>query len=87
MNSRKTFLLFALLVSTCLTGADWRQFRGNRIDGVADDPLPASISGDSIKWSIDLPGRGLSAPIVVGDRVYVSCSSGFDQNRPASDLF
>lgn len=81
MISRKTSLLFALFVSVLLTGADWRQFRGNRIDGVADDPLPAAISGDSIKWSVELPGRGLSAPIVVGDRVYLSCSSGFDQNR------
>jgi outer membrane protein assembly factor BamB len=81
MITRKASLSFALLASLCLTGADWRQFRGNRIDGIADDPLPTAISGDSIKWSVELPGRGLSAPIVVGNRLYLSCSSGYDQNR------
>ena len=27
-------------------------------------------------WSVDLPGRGLSSPILVGDSVFLSASSG-----------
>lgn len=60
---------------------DWRQFRGNDLSGIAAVALPEIISGDSIKWEVDLPGRGLSAPIIVGDRVYLTASSGFDQDR------
>ena len=30
---------------------------------------------------IALPGRGLSSPIVVGDKVVVTCNSGFQQDR------
>jgi outer membrane protein assembly factor BamB len=78
---RLTSTILSLLCVVLFSGADWRQFRGNNSDGIATDPLPTSISGDAIAWKIDLVGRGLSAPIVVGDRVYVSCSSGFDQDR------
>ena len=35
----------------------------------------------SIVWKAPLPGRGLSSPIVVGDRVIVTASSGISQDR------
>lgn len=59
-------------------GSDWGQFRGPDASGIAaeaDAPsLPLKIS-----WSADLPGRGLSSPIIVGDRAFVTCSSGPEQ--------
>ncbi len=66
--------------------ADWRQFRGNDSSSVvADAKLPVEwVDGDqpkNIAWKIPLPGRGLASPIVVGDRVFVTCSSGFHQDR------
>lgn len=83
--SRSTFLVCFSLTVLVLTLAghaeDWRQFRGNDVSGVARSSLPEIISGDSVKWEVDLPGRGLSAPIVVGNRVYLTASSGFDQDR------
>ncbi len=83
MSYIRSFLLITLTLNCTqnLRAEDWRQFRGNNISGVSASPLPDVISGDTIKWEVDLPGRGLSAPIVVGDRVYVSASSGFDQDR------
>jgi hypothetical protein len=30
-----------------------------------------------MKWSAELPGRGVSSPIVVGDRIFVTCYSGY----------
>lgn len=75
------FVTTILISSHLLNAEDWRQFRGNDISGVSASPLPNVISGDTIQWEVELPGRGLSAPIVVGDRVYVSASSGFDQDR------
>jgi len=72
----KTFSILAF--SLCLSSfahADWLQFRGPKATAVSTD---AKTPGDDLKvaWSADLPGRGLSAPIVVGDRVFVTCSSG-----------
>jgi hypothetical protein len=33
------------------------------------------------KWKTALPGWGVSCPIVVGDRIYVTCYSGYGLNR------
>lgn len=76
-------MLVALCSVPLLSGADWRQFRGNSLDGVAADArLPTEWKeGDEIAWKVPLVGRGTSGPIVVGDRVIVTASSGYDQDR------
>jgi outer membrane protein assembly factor BamB len=75
--------LAAGLSTNLVRGEDWRQFRGN--DGTAvskETGLPVKWSAtENIAWKTALPGRGLSSPIVVGDRVFVTCSSGFRQDR------
>lgn len=73
-------LICALAV---LAGADWRQFRGTDSSSVAsNETLPTSWSDkENIAWKVKLTGRGLSGPIVVGDRVYVTASSGHHQDR------
>ena len=43
-----------------------------------DATIPAK---PKIDWSAPLPGRGLASPIVVGDKVFVTCSSGPQQER------
>jgi len=77
-------LAFCLCVATLqLSAADWRQFRGPLGNGVAEETtLPTALDPQkSIAWKIQLPGRGLSSPIIVGDRVFVTCSSGRKQER------
>ena len=70
--------LIALLF---LTGADWTQFRGTDSSSVSTDAdVPVSV-GENIAWSAELPGRGLSGPIVVGNRVFITASSGYQQDR------
>lgn len=67
-----------------LCGADWRQFRGTEGTGSApDEKLPVTFGneGKNVAWKAPLPGRGPSSPIVVGDRVIVTASSG-----PRQDL-
>jgi outer membrane protein assembly factor BamB len=59
--------------------SDWRQFRGPNGSGYAPDATIPSRPG--IQWSVALPGRGLSSPIIVGGKVFVSCSSGPKQER------
>jgi outer membrane protein assembly factor BamB len=57
--------------------ADWPQFRGPKGTGAAEGPAPPTqIAPDKAAWTADLPGRGVSGPIVVGDRVFVTASSG-----------
>ncbi|HEY3967526.1 MAG TPA: PQQ-binding-like beta-propeller repeat protein [Planctomycetaceae bacterium] len=81
MKRHVVLLSFGLLTFCFLTGADWPQFRGADSSGVsADAGVPTTIS-DNIAWSVDLPGRGLSGPIVVGDKVFVTASSGYQQDR------
>ena len=74
-------LLVSFVAVVALTGADWTQFRGTDTSGVsADKNVPTSI-GENIAWTVELPGRGLSGPIVVGGRVFLTASSGYQQDR------
>ena len=74
-------LLLALAILVSFTGADWLQFRGSQSTGVAPDAdLPLNWS-ENVAWKSPLPGRGPSSPIVVGGRVFVTCSSGAKQDK------
>lgn len=74
-----------LLLTVALTShaADWTQFRGPLGNGIsAETTLPATLdAARDIAWKIALPGRGLSSPIVIGDRIIVTSSSGARQDR------
>jgi outer membrane protein assembly factor BamB len=74
--NRSLSLLAAVFATVLPARADWLNFRG--LDGTAPaGPGP----GAAVKWKTALPGRGLGSPIVVGDRVFVSASSGPQQRR------
>ncbi len=78
-------LKYALVLAGCLSysavasGGEWMQFRGPGGLGVSDDKdVPVKWSStENIAWQVDLPGPGASSPIVVGDRVYLTCYSGY----------
>ena len=56
---------------------NWLSFRGDSGNGVIDHELSPSIGlKSSSSWRVKLPGRGLSSPIVVGERVLLTASSG-----------
>ncbi len=79
---KKLFLSLVALTACSLHAGDWRQFRGPHGNGIADETdLPAKLDAQNIAWKINLPGRGLSSPIIVGDRIYVTASSGPKQER------
>jgi outer membrane protein assembly factor BamB len=78
MNLLRSLLALATLSSVSLAG-DWPQFRGPDSTGTAADAqIPAKLR---IDWSAPLPGRGLSSPIIVGEKVFVTASSGPKQER------
>jgi len=61
----------------------WPQFRGPNGTGVsADTGLPTTWSTtENVAWKAELPGRGVSCPVVANGRVYLTASSGFRQDR------
>lgn len=81
MNVLRYPLLVLLLVScTVSLGSDWTRFRGPNGSGVAieSESVPAAWSPSAnLAWKTPLPGPGVSSPIVVGDKVFLTCYSGY----------
>ena len=67
------------LLSTISLAADWTRFRGPNGTGISPDgPAPIEWSeSKNLKWKTPLPGPGSSSPIVVGDKVFVTCWTGY----------
>lgn len=64
---------------------EWRSFRGPNSSGYqphANVPTEWDVEdGTNIAWRAELPGRGVSGPIVVDGKVIVSASSGANRDR------
>ena len=74
---KRLLFTLALLTTVSLQAEDWPQFRGPRGDGIAPDAkLPGKLDAQSVAWSVDVPGQGVSSPIIVGDLVFVTSASG-----------
>ena len=58
---------------------DWKQFRGDQGSATSENAeLPIQWDKETnIKWKTKLPGYGASSPIIVGDRVFLTCYSGY----------
>jgi outer membrane protein assembly factor BamB len=55
---------------------DWPQFLGPKGNSSSSDVVPTTWSEtENMLWKFDLPGAGSSSPIVVGDRIFVTCYS------------
>src|SRR5687768_5166165 len=73
------FCSMATVAVSVSTAADWPRFRGPGGLGVSDSAnLPVEWDAQkNVRWKTDLPGFGASSPIVVGDRIFVTCYSGY----------
>ena len=73
-----TCVCIVLLTATA-SADDWPRFLGS--GGVAtsnDTKVPMEWNADkNIAWSAKLPGPGASSPIVVGDRIFLTCYTGY----------
>jgi outer membrane protein assembly factor BamB len=81
IGARSLSIVLVLGWAVTAGASDWTRFRGENGSGVSADssPLPAEWSdAKNLKWSVDLPGNGHSCPIVVGDKVIVTCWTGAD---------
>lgn len=71
--------LLCVSVVAAANPTDWSQFRGPGGLGVSSDKgLPITWSEtENVAWKIELPGAGTSSPILVGNRIFLTCYSGF----------
>ncbi len=63
---------------------DWLRFRGTNGTGVAPEgtSTPTKFSAtQNVKWKEAIPGAGASSPIIVGDKVILTCYTGYGQDR------
>ena len=73
-----------VFVCTSTARADWTRFRGPNGSGISAEGASTPVRwgpSANVKWKAELPGAGVSCPIVVGDRVYVTCYSGYGLDR------
>ncbi len=71
-------LLVALSASYAVA-EDWTQFRGPNGLGTSNESgLPTTWSSSkNVVWRTKLPGLGTSSPITLGERIYLTCYSGY----------
>jgi outer membrane protein assembly factor BamB len=72
-----------LLLPLTARADDWPQFRGPGGTGISHETgLPADWGPDkNIRWKVELPGRGLSSPVVAAGKVYVTACTGPQMER------
>jgi outer membrane protein assembly factor BamB len=80
---RLIFVLCVAVLAGSAAADDWRQFRGNDSSGVSREvALPTKLDKpETLQWKASLPGRGISGPIVVGDRVFLTASGGYRDDQ------
>ena len=72
-----SYLLLILIFSSSVSANDWAEWRGPARDGISlEKGLPAkwSPAGDNLAWKVPYGGR--SAPIVMGNRVFLQNTAG-----------
>ena len=77
MITRTFFIiLFAYFADLASIKADWLQWRGPMGQGIADQSkVPIEWSETkNIAWRAQLPGRGWSSPLIVGNQVWVTAA-------------
>ena len=75
------FLFAFASIQTLAADDDWKQFRGPGGRSAAEGELPIEFNGTkNIAWKTELPAKGASGPIVVGDKIFVTCSGGIGQS-------
>ena len=75
---RRLALTLISMTSLSATAADWTQFRGANGSAVSSEKnLPTGFNESTgLRWKAELPGRGVSSPVISGNRVYITCSTG-----------
>lgn len=80
----RTLMSFAALC--CMAAAttqaqEWPRFRGEQGAGTSETTgLPATWSeSENIVWKLEMPGYGASSPILWGEKLFITCYTGYGQ--------
>jgi outer membrane protein assembly factor BamB len=76
-NLISIYLNLCLALSSLVIASDWAEWRGPARDGISTEknlPVKWSPTGENLLWKAPYGGR--SAPIVMGDRVYLQNTAG-----------
>ncbi len=68
---------------------NWEQFRGPAGSGIATARNLPTQWGDTknIIWKTELPGAGTSSPVIIGDRIFLTCYRGYGApGKPTGDI-
>ena len=81
-------LAFASVTVHAANSTDWPRFLGPTGAAIVTEskvPLKWSDS-ENIVWKAEMPGPGSSSPIVHGDKVFVTCWTGYADKEGANDM-
>ncbi|MFO1065448.1 MAG: PQQ-binding-like beta-propeller repeat protein [Pirellulales bacterium] len=81
----------AVLVTSTDASSDlpaWSRFRGPNGTGICSDAAVPIEWGDSknLKWKAALPGLGSSSPVLTDKFLFVTCYSGYGEDRSGGDM-
>ncbi|MGH9628077.1 MAG: PQQ-binding-like beta-propeller repeat protein [Bryobacteraceae bacterium] len=86
MRSPAALVVMLLLGSSSAGGgdSDWPQFRGPEANPAGGDGrLPEHWSTtENVEWSVEIPGRGWSSPIVTAGKVFVTTVTTEGKSKP-----
>ncbi len=78
------FLVIGILICPMTTrGEDWPRWRGpagNATSSEKDLPVEWD-STRNVRWKVEIPGDGVSSPIVWGDKIFVTSSLDYGRDR------
>jgi outer membrane protein assembly factor BamB len=78
--------IVALLIVPAVAAADWPHWRGPHGTGTTDAGNVPERWGrtENVAWKAPITGLGVSSPVVVGDRVFVTSQIGAGARRPGN---
>lgn len=81
-------LLSVVLCSSFTQAADWPRFLGPTGAAVVKEAgIPTTWSTtENLAWKAEMPGPGSSSPIVVGDKILVTCWTGYGDKPENKDM-
>ena len=80
---RFSAITIVLACMNLVRAEDATQFRGSSGIGVSKETkLPTHWSAtEGVRWKVELPGKGLSNPVIANGRVYVTATQAYQQKR------
>jgi outer membrane protein assembly factor BamB len=83
MPNRSTVLLLVALLAARASAGEWPGWRGPHGDGHSDESdIPTRWSeSENVAWSVAVPGKGHSSPVIWGDKIFLTTALENERQR------